>query len=334
MLLGLVTALLATLCYGFASVLQARGARELPEQNRPGLRLLGGVARSPQFLLGTGLDIAGFGLVVVALLRLPLFLVQAVTSASLAVTAAAAGWLLGGRLGRRDVRGIVTVVAGLAMLALSAGPEGHRSGGAGFHLGLLATGGAVLLLTLPLAHRRGNAVAAALGLLAGTGFGVVSLAVRVLDHSSPAALLTDIATYALVVGGLGGYLCYALALQRGSVTAATAAMVVGETLAPGLVGVLLLGDRARAGAGWLAVLGFAVAVGGAFVLARFGEIEPPPPPGGPAVRPGGHRATVGLPADDGPPGPARPGGPSPDEVERMTTDPAAPGEPAAPWTAG
>ncbi|MDH6579296.1 hypothetical protein [Kitasatospora sp. MAP5-34] len=314
MLLGLVTALLATLCYGFSSVLQARGARRMPEQDRPGLRLLGGVARSPQFLLGTALDLVGFGLVVVALLRLPLFLVQAVTSASLAVTAASAAWLLGGRLGRRDLAGLVAVVAGLVMLALSAGPEGKRLTGTGFHLGLLLAAVAVLLLTLPLAHRRGEAVAAALGLLAGTGFGVVSLAVRVLDHSSPAALATDSATYALMVGGLGGYLCYALALQRGSVTAATAAVVVGETLAPGLIGVVLLGDRARTGAGWLAVLGFVIAVGGTFVLARFGEIEPGPQPPGPTARPVTSRATVGLRTEAGdgadPPGPAehpRPG---------------------------
>ncbi len=185
------------------------------------------------------------------------------------------------------------MVAGLAMLALSAGPEGSRPVGTEFKLTLLAATAAVLLLSLPLAHRRGNAVAAALGLLAGLGFGAVNLAVRVLDHSSLPAMATDAATYALVIGGLGGYLCYALALQRGSVTIATAAVVVGETLAPGLTGVALLGDRARPGFGWSAVIGFAVAVGGALVLSRFGEIEPTrPQPAATGSRPRGRSASV------------------------------------------
>ncbi|WP_232078915.1 hypothetical protein [Mycobacterium florentinum] len=61
------------------------------------------------------------------------------------------------------------------------------------------------------------------------------------------------------------------ALQRGSVTTTVAAMVVGETIAPALVGVLWLGDTARPGWGWLVILGFVVAVGGTLVLARFGE---------------------------------------------------------------
>ncbi|MEY9964009.1 drug/metabolite transporter (DMT)-like permease [Streptacidiphilus sp. MAP12-16] len=273
MLLGLAAAVLATIGYGCASVFQARGARRMPKEDRPGLRLLGRVARSPQFLLGTGLDIAAFALIVVALHRLPLFVVQAVTSASLAVTALAAVWLLGSRLARRDVLAIATVVAGLTMLAVSSGPEGHQAVGTGFHFGLLAATGALLLLTLPLAHRRGKVVAAALGLIAGTVFGVVNLSVRVLAPSSPADLFADPATYALMAGGLGGYLCYALALQRGSVTVATAGVVVGETFVPGLIGVVVLGDRARPGFTWLAAAGFAIAVGGAFVLSRFGEIE-------------------------------------------------------------
>ena len=45
-------------------------------------------------------------------------------------------------------------------------------------------------------------------------------------------------------------LTYSIALQRGTVTQATAPLVVGETVAPALVGLLLLGDQpGRAGAG-------------------------------------------------------------------------------------
>jgi hypothetical protein len=53
----------------------------------------------------------------------------------------------------------------------------------------------------------------------------------------------------------------------------SAPLVVGETIAPALVGLTLLGDRPREGWAWAALLGFVLAVGGAVILARHGEID-------------------------------------------------------------
>ncbi|MER7706747.1 DMT family transporter [Kitasatospora sp. NPDC097605] len=273
MLLGLTTALVATVCFGFGSVFQAGGAREAPHADRVRVGLLAALVRSWRFLLGTGLDIVGFALSIVALRTLPLFLVQAVTNASLAVTALAAARLLGARLHRADLFGIVAVVVGLTLLAVGSGEAGRDHAPAAFHWALLGTTVLMLLLTLLLARRRDTAAAVGLGLLAGVGFGVTSLAVRVLDVSGPLDVFTDPAAYGLALGGLGGYLAYALALQRGTVTAATAAGTVSETFGPALVGVAVLGDAARPGYAWCALTGFAVAVGGTFVLSRFGEVE-------------------------------------------------------------
>ncbi|MFJ7244814.1 hypothetical protein ACIQWA_09210 [Kitasatospora sp. NPDC098652] len=295
MLLGLTTALVATVCFGFGAVFQARGARSAPRADRVRAGLLAALLRSWQFILGTLLDILGFVLSIVALRSLPLFLVQAVTNASLAVTALAAVWLLGARLRRSDAAGIAAVVVGLSLLALGSGKEGREYAPAAFHWALLATTAVMLLATLVLVRRKGTAAAAGLGLLAGVGFGITSLAVRVLDASTLTAVLTDPAAYALAVGGLGGYLAYALALQRGTVTAATAAGTVAETFGPALVGVVSLGDSARPGFAWCALTGFAVAVGGTFLLSRFGELEggaaelsapQPDAEAQPAVRPG------------------------------------------------
>ncbi|MFB8199010.1 DMT family transporter [Kitasatospora purpeofusca] len=273
MLLGLTTALVATVCFGFGSVFQAGGAREAPPADRVRVGLLAALLRSWRFLLGTGLDIAGFALSIVALRTLPLFLVQAVTNASLAVTALAAARLLRARLHRADLLGIAAVVVGLTLLALGSGHAGRDRASAAFHWALLGTTVLMLLLTFVLARRTGNAAAVGLGLLAGVGFGVTSLAVRVLDVSGPLDVFTDPAAYGLALGGLGGYLAYALALQRGTVTAVTAAGTVAETFGPALVGVVALGDTARPGYAWCALTGFVVAVGGTFVLSRFGEVE-------------------------------------------------------------
>ena len=66
---------------------------------------------------------------------------------------------------------------------------------------------------------------------------------------------------------------HTVALQIGSVNGATAALVVGETVVPGILGVLWLGDASRPGFAWVAVLGFVVAVAGAVAVAWFGEPE-------------------------------------------------------------
>jgi hypothetical protein len=59
--------------------------------------------------------------------------------------------------------------------------------------------------------------------------------------------------------------------------------VVGETVVPGILGVLWLGDSSRPGLAWLAVLGFVLAVAGAVAVAWFGESGAP----GSRLGPGG-----------------------------------------------
>ena len=85
-------------------------------------------------------------------------------------------------------------------------------------------------------------------------------------------LLTDPATYGLLVAAAVALLTYSTALQRGSVTQATASLVIMETVAPALVGRLLLGDHPRPGWGWVAVVGFVLAVAGAITLSRHGDL--------------------------------------------------------------
>jgi hypothetical protein len=113
----------------------------------------------------------------------------------------------------------------------------------------------------------------ALGAVAGLGYGVLAVAARVLPGFAPQQLIRDPAAYALAAAGVVSFMLYATALEDGSVTVATAVVVLAETTAPAVVGVLFLGDRARAGLGGVAVLGFSLAVVCAVALARFGEAD-------------------------------------------------------------
>ncbi|NEA59976.1 hypothetical protein G3I60_38930 [Streptomyces sp. SID13666] len=274
----MLCALGAAVCFGVASVFQAVAARAATPGSGSGVdaRLFVRALRQWRYVAGLGLDTAGFALELVALRVLPIYAVGAALAASLAVTAVAAARMLKVRLKGVEWGAVAAVCGGLGMLGLASGPEGDGVGSTALRWGVLATSFAVLGLGVLAGRLPDRARAAALGFGAGIGFGVVEVAVRLVDDLSLGAVLGNPAAYALLIGGGAAFLLLTSALQRGSVTAATAGMVIGETVGPALVGVIALGDRTRPGLEPLAFAGFALAVLGALVLARFGEGGAPP----------------------------------------------------------
>ncbi|MFJ4966181.1 hypothetical protein ACIP6P_27655 [Streptomyces sp. NPDC088729] len=274
----MICALGASVCFGTASVLEAVAARAAA---RPGPAagvdpaLLLRALRQWRYVAGLALDGLGFVLQIVALRSLPIYTVSAALASSLAVTAVVAARLMSVRLSGTEWAAVGVVCAGLGMLALSSGAEGHDPGPAWLPWAMPAAALGVLLVGAVAGRLPGRRRAAALGLGSGFGFGVVEVSVRLIDDPAPVALVTDPAAYGLLLGGGAAFLLLTSALQRGSVTTATAGMVLGETVGPALVGVVWLGDGTRAGLDWLAVTGFAVAVAGSLALARFGEAPEP-----------------------------------------------------------
>ncbi|MEU6013238.1 hypothetical protein ABZ826_04000 [Streptomyces sp. NPDC047515] len=270
----MICALGAAVCFGTASVLQAVASRAAAAPGSdagvdPALLLR--ALRQWRYLAGLALDGCGFVLQIIALRSLPIYAVGAALAASLAVTAVVAARLLKVRLSAVEWTAVGVVCAGLGMLALSSGGEGHGTGPAALAWWMLGISLGILLIGTAGGRLPERPRALVLGLGAGCGFGVVEVTVRLIDDVSPSALLTNPAVYALLLGGGSAFLLLTSALQRGSVTTATAGMVLGETIGPALVGVFWLGDRTREGLVWLAVAGFVVAVAGALALARFGE---------------------------------------------------------------
>ncbi|MDN5918297.1 MAG: hypothetical protein L0I76_24905 [Pseudonocardia sp.] len=275
---GWLASFASALCYGLASVVQALAARAEPATTR-GVdpMLLVRLVQRWRFVVGIGLDLAGFAAQLAALQVLPLFVVQAGVAASLAVTAVAARPLLGSVLGARAWAAVAVTIAGLGLLAGSAGVQGSGGAGAGTHLAVLVAAVVLGGVGVGAARAPRRVRAPALGLVAGLGFGVVAIAGRLLTELTPAALIGDPASYAIVLGGVVAFTFYATALQAASVTTVTTLLVVGETVVPALVGVTLLGDHTRTGLVWLASLGFVAVLAGAAALARYGE------PGSPGV---------------------------------------------------
>ena len=104
----------------------------------------------------------------------------------------------------------------------------------------------------------------------------MAVAVRVVDGIDPFrldTLLADPAAWTIAIAGIGGFYLFTVALQLGSVNGAAAALIVGETVVPGIVGVVLLGDRAQHGLAWLVAVAFLGAVAGAVAVAVMGAAD-------------------------------------------------------------
>src|SRR5580698_6423307 len=271
MLVSLIAAIVAALLYGIASVIQAIAVRAA--SHKPAADASGGVdpglvvrlLHQWRFVASICLDALGFVAQLIALQRLPLFAVQAFVAANLAVTAVVASWVIGVTLSLREW------AAGLGLLGSSAGAEGAAQVGAVFKLALIVAIAGLALVGLAAARLNEPFRTTALGMTAGFGYGVLSIAARVLNGFSPGELARDPAAYAVAAAGIISFMFYATALESGSVTVATAAVVLSETIPPAVIGVIFLGDQTRPGLAVVAWGGFFIAVASAVMLARFGE---------------------------------------------------------------
>ncbi|WP_433167571.1 hypothetical protein [Kribbella sp. CA-247076] len=276
MVAGLLGAFAAAVCYGVASILQAVAAHRTHAADGLDPRLLIRLFTSWPYLLGIGLDGFAFLLSIAALRSLPLFVVQSIVASFLAVTAVLGAIFLRMPLRRPDWIALLVVIAGLVLVGLSAAEDRTVSVSNAERWGVLVAAVALGGLAVPLGRIKGARGAAVLGTIAGLAFGAVAVAARMLPGpvgvDTLGTLLTDPSTYALVLAAGVALLTYSTALQRGTVTQATAPLVIGETVAPALVGLLLLGDRPRPGWGWVAALGFVLAVAGALSLSKHGDL--------------------------------------------------------------
>lgn len=283
MLASLVAALVSAFCYGVAAVMQAIAVRSASNRPAPdstaGTRAAGRVdpglvvrmLRQWPFIASLGIDLIGFLAQLVALRRLPLFAVQAMIAANLAVTAVFAAWLMHTVLSWREWVAVSGVVAGVGLLGSSAGAQGAASVGSEFQLGLIVAVAGVGVAGIAAARLPNPARTPVLGAIAGLGYAVLAVSARILPGFSPQQLIRNPATYTLAAAGIVSFLLYTAALEGGSVTVATAAVVLAETTPPAVVGVIFLGDSTQRGLTGVAVLGFILAVVCAVALARFGE---------------------------------------------------------------
>jgi hypothetical protein len=267
MVLGMACALFAAVAYGSASVLQGVAARRAESGSGLDPALILRLVRSVPYVCGLGLDLGAFVASLVALRTMPLFLVQSAVASSVGVTAVIAA-AVGTRLRGRQIASLIVLGTGLLLLATSARPEQGTPLSLGLRWGLLSF---VLLLgtagTLAARHS-GLSSAPLLAVLAGLAFTVVAVTARALSVPSPLwHLLADPGLWAILVHGALGMLLFTTALQRGSVTSATAVTFAVETIVPAGIGLAFLGDTTRPGYALVAAVGFLLTIAGTLALA-------------------------------------------------------------------
>ncbi|MFY1675374.1 hypothetical protein ACN27G_36495 [Plantactinospora sp. WMMB334] len=258
--------------YGVANLLQSVAAARttLHHTFDPGLLLR--LAGHRSYLVGVACQMLGFVLAFLARRDLPLFLVQASVAGALGVTALLGVLVLKWRLPAAEVLLLVLLLVGITALVLAAKPAPSRQLGTAGVVALVAALGVIGGLGFFAVRLHGAPGSVALGALAGLAFSAAAVAARPLasEHSFD-AFLRDPLLYLLITHSIVGQLLLGLAMQRGSTTAAVAAMDAAGAVPAAIVGLFLLGDRIWPGREWLAGIGFLVTLAAVLGLTRYAE---------------------------------------------------------------
>ncbi|WP_239107065.1 hypothetical protein [Spirilliplanes yamanashiensis] len=276
--------------YGVANLLQSVAATRTTVHHTfdPGLLLR--LAGHRTYLIGLSCQVLGFVLAFLARRDLPLFLVQASVAAGLGVTALLGVLILKWRLPLAEVALLGLLCGGVAALVVSARPAPAQPLG---FVGVCVLLGAAVLVAVAgffAVRLHGALGSVVLGSLAGCAFSAAAIAARPLAGAHTfGAFVADPLLYLLIVHSLVGQLLLGLAMQRGSTTAAVAAMDAAGAVPAAIVGLLLLGDRIWPGREWLAAVGFLATLAAVIGMTRYAEPQhhhamahqDPPAPGGP-----------------------------------------------------
>jgi drug/metabolite transporter (DMT)-like permease len=270
-----LAAAIAALCFGLGTVLEATAARRSEASTGIDPKLLVGLLRQPAFLGSMTATVFGVGASYVAYRDLPIFVVQAALASAVGIATVISAFAHDEPITGQVRLGIGAIIGGIALLAVSSGEQSAPDPSLGFRIGLLAAAVAFVGVALVVGRRPGGSSVdvALLGVTAGLLFGASNVGLRVMRGFAPLDLLGDPAAWATGLGGVGGILVLATALQRGSVALAAGSVTTSETVVPALIGILLLDERPRPGWALPAALGFVVAVAGAVVLSREAEIH-------------------------------------------------------------
>ena len=277
---AITLSVIATCCYQVGMVMQKIAADRMPrlELTLRQSDVYGAFLRSPTWLGGLAVTIAGWAFFLKAIANAPVSIVQPVLGFGLAILAVFSVVFLHERLRPSEWAGVALMVAGIMLLGISGSGEAHR--GAGVSVSALLLVSVVLLAALagaiPLG-RSGRAVPlpVVLGFGAGVLIGLAALYTKGLFLSLEAGLpwLAWLVFFPLMtLGNIGGIWVQQAGFQHGRALIVVAMNAVTNKIVTILGGMAILGELLPAQPSLAAarVGGFVTILVGSVVLARFG----------------------------------------------------------------
>ena len=204
LVLSWLGAIVACLGYGVSSVLQSIAAKRAAEV--VGLTGILLIIKQVPYLVGLAVDTMAFAGNVLALQRLPLFLVQSIVAGSVGVTAVIAS-LRGARLSWKDWTSLAVLGVGLVFLSITAVPTAAVRIPLVEDWVILVTAIVPAVIGLIGFRMKGRASTIALSCAAGLGFTGVALASRGIgaDEISWSLLLSPLLWAIIVHGAIGSH---------------------------------------------------------------------------------------------------------------------------------
>lgn len=271
LLLGLASALVASALFNVGLALQALEARATPKSLSLRVSLLVRLLHRPRWLIGWLLGIIGIGPQVLALATAPFVVVQPALAVGLLLLLGIGSRTLGERVGIPGWIGVVSIVAGVALVA--AGAPAHAE----THRGILAVAAVVAALSIaglvPFAVRGTRLDSALLVMVAsGAGFAATNIATKLMSDDIDSRDFASAVIWAVVGVGMGvaATLTGMTAFQRRSATIVVPFTTAVQTFLPIVMEPLFLRERWTSAplGGAPIVAGLLVAVVGTTLVAR------------------------------------------------------------------
>jgi drug/metabolite transporter (DMT)-like permease len=242
-LAGLVLAVLASVLFNAAIVLQAMEAREVPREHGLRLSLLTNLVRQRRWLGGVGLSVMAVGLQILALTLAPLTVVQPADAAGLLLLLVASARVLGERVGRRELVAVAGIVVGIIAIAAAAPSRSaeHPNPG-GLLAGLLLV--AAIAASPYLVRRRAGAQGLGVVVGAGFAFAAAAFSIKLLADALAARSWLSVGLVAMLaaLAGAAGTLSEQTALQQRQATQVAPIIFVIELVVPLLLAITVGGE--------------------------------------------------------------------------------------------
>jgi hypothetical protein len=267
-IVAIVAAIGCSLCNGISTVQQKIGADQEDSGKSFDIMLMLRLFKNTPYVIGTALELSGYGLSLVALRVLPLFLVQSLIAASVVVTAIGERIFIHNKISKRTIRAIGAVLAGLLLLSIGAVPS-HASQGSS-HTRILLEVSPLIFAALGLIfiYIRSSVSAMVIAALAGLSFGNTSTIGRIIIYPHPFwKIIENPETWGIIASALLGQYLFTVALQRATATKGNAMMIALQTLGPAACGLLFFNDKIRSGFEVVVIIGAALVIMGCVATA-------------------------------------------------------------------